>query len=73
MIAALALTAALTMTPASSEWHDLPDPIAGGQKIHDGTASLYKGPGYVAKDNKRRLCIRFYESRHAYGAKAQHG
>ena len=70
MIAALALTAALTITPAAAEWHDLPDPIAGGQKVHDDTASLYKGPGYVPKDNQRRWCIRFFESRHAYGAKA---
>ena len=67
MITALVLTAALTLTPAAV---DLPEPVAKGQKMHQGTKSLYKGPGYVAAHNKRRVCIRFFESRHAYGAKA---
>ena len=73
MIAALALTAALTIAPASGEWHDLPDPLGKGQKMRGGTASLYKGPEYVAEDNQRRVCIRFFESRHAYGAKTDPG
>ena len=70
MIAALALAAVLTFTPAVSDdtWLDYDVAIKKGQKLFDSPISLYQGRKYVEEDNKLRYCVRYRESRHAYGA-----
>ena len=70
MIPALALAAAIAIAPSTGDWHELADPLEKGQKVRVTSESLYQGPEYVERDNDRRVCIRFHESRHAYGAKA---
>ena len=70
MIAALALTAALVLSPTVStdQWLDYDNPLKKGQKLFDSPISLYQGRMYVEEDNDLRYCIRYRESRHAYGA-----
>ena len=64
MIAAIALTAALTLTPAQGVVVDV---VQHGQKVSDGS-SLYVGRHYHQRYEKLRKCIRWKESRNAYGA-----
>ena len=69
MITAVVCAGVLMLAPSV----DTPRPIKKGQKIHDSPVSLYQGRHYVAADNKKRLCIRQKESRHAYGAVSAFG
>jgi hypothetical protein len=64
LIAAIALTAALTLTPAQGVVVDV---VQHGQKVSDGS-SLYVGRHYHQRYEKLRKCIRLKESRNAYGA-----
>jgi hypothetical protein len=69
MITELALALSLTFAPAvSGAWLDYDNPIKGGQKLFDSPISLYQGRKYVEEDNRLRYCVRYRESRHAYGA-----
>jgi hypothetical protein len=69
VITAICVAAALMLTPAA----DTPSPVKKGQKVHDSPISLYQGRYYVKADNKKRLCIRQKESRHAHGAVSASG
>ncbi len=69
MIAAVVVATALMVSPAV----DAPSPIKKGQKVYSSPISLYQGRYYVKADNKKRLCIRQKESRHAHGAVSASG
>ena len=70
MIAALALTLSLTLSPAVSthQWLDYENPIDTEYTLLDTPISFYQGRMYVEEDNDLRYCIRQRESRHAYSA-----
>jgi hypothetical protein len=75
MLVALALTAALALTPTASthQANDYDNPLDTKYTLVDTPISFYQGRMYVKKDNQLRYCIRYRESRHAYSAKSDTG
>ena len=68
MIAGVTLASLAVLAPPHSLVGPAEYVIVKGQKLFDSSISLYKGRKYVEEDNKLRFCVRFRESRHAYGA-----